>query len=178
MTRMVILGLLREKPLHGYELKQIIEEHMGDWTSIAFGSIYFALGKLKEEGLVEIKIEERVGNRPSRSIYQITEKGRQEFISSLKECWQKIEREYYPLDVALAFPGELPDEEIIGYIQKRILILKESLKYLSAHKEQQLSLPGVPKTAQAIFSHTEYHLKAELEWLNSILKEFTGRNLP
>ena len=47
-VRLVLLGLLHERPLYGYEIKQIIEEHMGDWTSIAFGSIYFALDKLAE----------------------------------------------------------------------------------------------------------------------------------
>jgi Fe2+ or Zn2+ uptake regulation protein len=52
-VKLVILGLLRERPLYGYEIKQIIEEHMGDWTSIAFGSIYFALDKLAKEGFVE-----------------------------------------------------------------------------------------------------------------------------
>ncbi len=48
-TRLVILGFLRERSLHGYEIKQLIEDRMGDWTSIAFGSIYFALSKLAEE---------------------------------------------------------------------------------------------------------------------------------
>ena len=52
-TRLVILGLLRDRPLYGYEIKHIIEEHMGDWTSIAFGSIYFALNKLAEEDFIE-----------------------------------------------------------------------------------------------------------------------------
>jgi DNA-binding PadR family transcriptional regulator len=47
-TRLVILGLLRERSLHGYEIKHIIQDHMGDWTSIAFGSIYFALKNRRE----------------------------------------------------------------------------------------------------------------------------------
>lgn len=45
--------LLRRRPLYGYEIKQIIEEHMSDWTSIAVGSIYFAIDKLAEEGFIE-----------------------------------------------------------------------------------------------------------------------------
>ena len=65
-TRLVILASLRDQPLHGYEIKQIIEEHMGDWTNIAFGSIYFALGKLAEEGMIEKIATEKEGNRPSR----------------------------------------------------------------------------------------------------------------
>ena len=74
-TRLVILGLLRERPLYGYEIKHIIEDHMGDWTNIAFGSIYFALKKLAEEGFVERAAVEREGNRPSRTVYQLTPAG-------------------------------------------------------------------------------------------------------
>jgi hypothetical protein len=58
-VRLVILGLLRERPLYGYEIKQLVEEHMSDWTSIAFGSIYFALEKLADEKFVEkVEIEQ------------------------------------------------------------------------------------------------------------------------
>ena len=39
-TRLVMLGLLRERPLYGYELKHIIEDHMGDWTNIALSLIH------------------------------------------------------------------------------------------------------------------------------------------
>ena len=46
---------------------------MGDWTNIAFGSIYFALGKLSEEGFIEKVATEQQGGRPSREVYQITE---------------------------------------------------------------------------------------------------------
>ena len=46
---MVIPGLLQNSELHSYEIKQIIEERKGDWTSIAFGSMYFAVGKLAEK---------------------------------------------------------------------------------------------------------------------------------
>ena len=52
-VRLVLLGLLLDGPKYGYELKHIIEDHMGDWTSIAFGSIYFALDKLSKEEFIE-----------------------------------------------------------------------------------------------------------------------------
>ena len=85
-VRLVILGLLRERPLYGYEIKQIIEEHMSDWTSIAFGSIYFALDKLEEENFVEKVEVKQAGKRPSRSVYQITKSGRKEFLRLLREA--------------------------------------------------------------------------------------------
>ncbi len=171
-TKVVILGLLKEKPLYGYELKRIIENHMGDWTSIAFGSIYFALNKLNEEGLVEIESEQRVGNRPSRSIYKITEKGLDNFFSLLRDMWSNYDREYYPLDIAIFFSGELPPGDVKDYIKKRISVIENIIGYLAEHKKSQLSRSGVPKFARAVFSHSEYHINAELEWLKSVLEDF------
>ncbi len=177
-TRLAILGLLKDKPLYGYELKKIIEMNMGDWTSIAFGSIYFALKKLREEGLVEIESEEAVGNRPSRSIYKITDMGRASFTALLREVWQNYEREYFSLDIALAFSGELPVLEIEKYVNKRINILENIAKHLAHHKEEQLAKPGIPGMAKAVFSHSEYHVRAELEWLKSLIPAFGRGELP
>jgi DNA-binding PadR family transcriptional regulator len=176
-TRLVILGLLKDKPLHGYELKQIIEERMDDWTSIAFGSIYFALDKLNEEGFVERISEERIGNRPSRSVYQITEKGKEEFTVLQKEIWQDFSRQYYPLDIALAFSGSLPPEEVKGYLRKRIDFLDAALKHIEEHKKEQLSQLDMPKIAKAIFNHAECHVRAERSWLVGLLEGFESGEL-
>ncbi len=176
-TRLVLLALLREKPLHGYELKHIIEEHMGDWTNIAFGSIYFALNKLNKQGLVQRAGEKKVGNRPSRSVYKITEKGKKEFLVLLRESWRKFEREYYPLDIALAFSDALPKEEVVGYLTKRIDYMENILRYVKEHGRQQTSQPGVPKIARAIFSHSAHHFQAELTWLKETLEGFENDRL-
>lgn len=173
-VRLVLLGLLHERPLYGYEIKQIIEEHMGDWTSIAFGSIYFALDKLSEEKLVEKVSVEQSGNRPSRIIYQITPTGEEEFLQLLRESWQNIEREYYEVDICLFFLNRLPEAEIKKYLHTRLAQLEGTLTYLNSHEETEISNPEVPPQARAIFSHTRVHLQAELEWtkdlLNSLVK--------
>ncbi|MCF7943654.1 MAG: PadR family transcriptional regulator [Spirochaetia bacterium] len=168
-VRMVILGLLREQLLHGYEIKHIIEEHMGDWTSIAFGSIYFALGKLSEEGFVEVASVEQEGNRPSRSVYQITDSGREEFMRLLREGWQKVERQYYDFDVCLFFMRHLPQNEVKVYLQRRRDILEEILEHIECHRSEQLSMPEVPALADAIFNHTKFHTRAELQWVSDLI---------
>jgi DNA-binding PadR family transcriptional regulator len=170
-TRLVILGLLRDQPLHGYEIKQIIEEHMGDWTSIAFGSIYFALGKLSEEGLIEMAVTEKKGNRPSRSVYQITESGRSEFLRLLKEVWSEPERQYFAIDVGLAFLNALPTEEIKGYLHKQVSQLEANLQYLDSHQQEEMSQTNIPKSAVLIFEHSRAHLTAELSWTKEVLKK-------
>jgi DNA-binding PadR family transcriptional regulator len=175
IVRLVILGLLRERPLYGYEIKQIIEEHMSDWTSIAFGSIYFALDKLAEEKFVEKVEVEQKGKRPSRSVYQITKTGREEFIRLLRESWQQFEREYYPLDICLFFLDSIPIDEVIHYLKTRKDTLQSALDYVQDHRKEQLALPEVPPLAAAIFDHTIVHTKAELQWVTDLLGKLESK---
>lgn len=177
-TRLVILGLLRERPLHGYEIKHIIEEHMGDWTSIAFGSIYFALGKLTEEGFIEKIATEQEGGRPSRSIFQITEAGREEFLRLLRQVWSELERHYYTIDIGLFFMEALPIEEVKSYLRGRVTQLEAVARHLDAHKADQLAHEEVPRLAAAVFDHSRAHFQAELAWTQDLLEKVERGEYP
>ena len=168
-TRLVILGLLRERPLYGYELKQIIEEHMGDWTNIAFGSIYFALGKLAEEGFIEQVAIEQEGRRPSRSVYQITEAGQAEFLRLLREVWSEVESHYYAIDIGLMFTEALPREEVKGFLRERIAQLESIVRHVAEHRAEQMAQPEMPALAAAVFDHGLAHFRAELDWTRDLL---------
>ncbi len=170
-TRLVILGLLRERPLHGYEIKHIIEDHMGDWTSIAFGSIYFALRKLADQGLLKIEATEQQGGRPSRTVYGVTDAGRTEFLRLLRALWGGVKRETYTIDLGLFFMDALPESEIVSFLQQRVEELEKSLAYLQVHRNDQLANPHVPARARWIFDHSTSHLQAELAWTQTVLSE-------
>ncbi len=170
-VRLVILGLLRENPLYGYEIKQIIEEHMSDWTSIAFGSIYFALDKLSTENFVEKVSVEKEGRRPSRSVYQITDTGRQEFLRLLRESWGQVEREYFTLDICLFFIDALPADEIEKYLRQRQTILRSTLEHIASHRDEEMTHPDIPPVARAIFEHSLAHTRAELVWVSDLLEQ-------
>lgn len=177
-VRLVILGLLRERPLYGYEIKQIIEEHMSDWTSIAFGSIYFALEKLAKEKFVSKVDIEQAGKRPSRSVFEITQTGREEFSRLLREVWQQVERQYFSIDVCLFFLNTLPLEEVKRYLEIRQAGLQATLEHICTHRDEQLSLPEVPRLAAAIFDHTLAHTQAELDWISNLLNKLESGEYP
>jgi len=162
---------LREKPLYGYEIKQIIEEHMSDWTSIAFGSIYFALNKLEEERFIEKVEVEQKGKRPSREVYQITDLGREEFLRLLRSVWIELEKQNYSIDVGLAFMSSLPVDELKKYMQSRVKKLEGILVYLDNHEEDEKSKSQMPPAAFAIFNHSRIHFNAELEWTRDLLNQ-------
>lgn len=177
-VRLVILGLLRDRPLYGYEIKQIIEEHMSDWTSIAFGSIYFALDKLAEEHFVEKVSVEQDGKRPSRSVYQITDAGRAEFLRLLREGFKQMDRPTYSLDICLFFVASLPLEEVKHALRARQGALQKSLTYIQSHQDAQMQLPEVPRLAGAIFDHARVHTQAELSWVSDLLQKIEAGEYP
>jgi DNA-binding PadR family transcriptional regulator len=170
-VRLVILGLLRERPLYGYEIKQIIEEHMSDWTSIAFGSIYFALDKLADEKFVEKVQIEQDNKRPARSVYQITDKGRDEFLHLLRGVWGDLERQYFSLDVGLAFMESLPLDEIKDYLRRRVAKLEGIQAYVNSHQQEVQGDQESPRSSAAIFEHSRVHFQAELDWTRALLAQ-------
>ena len=54
MLELAILGLLKEQPLHGYELKKRLGETLGSLWGISYGSLYPALRRLEHDGSIEI----------------------------------------------------------------------------------------------------------------------------
>jgi DNA-binding PadR family transcriptional regulator len=170
-TRLVILGMLRGRPLHGYELKQNIEEQMGDWASIAFGSIYFALDKLEAEGFIAKAAVEQQGERPVRTVYQITPAGEVEFMSLLRKTWSQVDWPHYDLDIALFFMQNLSRDEIAGYLRARIAGKESALQSLAQHEGETMQDPHVPGFARAIFDHSRVHLQAELDWTRALLEK-------
>jgi hypothetical protein len=166
-TRLVILGLLRERPLYGYEIKQIIEEQMGDWTNIAFGSIYFALKKLAE-GAVSSRWRWREGNRPSRTIYRLTPAGRVEFVPQPARTVARAGAPVLRHRRGLAFMDALPRPEILGYLQARIAGLEGALAHIDAHRAEHIPGRSAGRGRRRVRPRPGAHA-AELGWRRGVL---------
>src|SRR2546429_6578436 len=101
---MMILGLVRwMQPVHGYDVRrELLNWNADQWANIAPGSIYHALRKLSEQGLLEEVSTEQVGARPARTSYRITARGENEFGELLRKSWWEYQQ---PIDPFLAgFP--------------------------------------------------------------------------
>lgn len=98
----IILRLLSEHDrLYGYEISQLVKERSEDQILIKEGSLYPALHRLEEQGLLVSEIE-HVGKRPRR-YYRLTSPGKKEAQLSIEELQQflkTIEKLIHP------FPNE------------------------------------------------------------------------
>src|SRR5437870_43479 len=83
-----LLLLLSEKPMYGYEIIRELEKRFSGYWKPKTGTIYPALEKLEQNGLVTSRIEfmEEV---PDRKHYALTEKGRAELSQSMV-YWTKM----------------------------------------------------------------------------------------
>jgi DNA-binding PadR family transcriptional regulator len=85
-TRMLVLGLLAGRPMHGYQITQVTAQAALDrWAAVLPGSVYHALTKLESEGLVRAEAEERTGDRV-RTVYAITDVGREGLLALLRDA--------------------------------------------------------------------------------------------
>jgi DNA-binding PadR family transcriptional regulator len=107
-----------DRPLHGYELKSIVEDRLDQVAQITAGTLYYTLKKLEKKQLLERKTE-REGNRPERQVYEITDAGRAEFQRLLSEGIGLDERAYYVFDAALYFYEHLDKDELLEAIEKK-----------------------------------------------------------
>ncbi len=118
-TRLLILGALRFlQPAHGYEIRREVESWNAEqWANIAYGSIYHALKKMSEEGLLEPVNTERVGNRPARTTYAMTGLGQEEFERLLREYWWEAKPVIDPLQAAVSVMDAMPRDELIAALR-------------------------------------------------------------
>ena len=84
----LILGVLHDRALHGYEISKRIKERGGEALAVGEGRLYPALHKLEADGKVTAQWEPREG-KPPRRIYELTEAGQLEF-SSQQDAWKKF----------------------------------------------------------------------------------------
>ncbi len=82
-VRTLCLGILSIEDATGYEIKKMVEDGMfNHFIEASYGSIYPALTKMTEDGLLLCRAESQSG-RPDKKVYSITEAGRGELVRAM-----------------------------------------------------------------------------------------------
>ncbi len=176
MIPLYVLGLLlRYGPQHGYQLKKTISEELADFTQIKLPSIYYHLEGMAKNGLLSAS-SEKLDNRPEKTVYAITPKGKKAFDGLLNKLLKTTYRPVFDNDALFYFSTELPMGEITRSLEEQRKCLLVSLETISRHKvETLLFTPDEARQmVEIIFSHHEHHFKAELAWVEQSLITLSG----
>ncbi|MGZ9585906.1 PadR family transcriptional regulator [Paenibacillus marinisediminis] len=123
---LLILGLLKSNSQHGYQINDFIERNLGRVSDMKKATAYSLLKKLHEKGFVDVTIEQE-GNRPSKQVYSITPSGEEKFYKLLRQSLVVVD-DYVPRgDIALCFIDQLPTEEVIKYLQTKLIAIDKLL---------------------------------------------------
>ena len=88
ITEPMILYLINEMPMYGYNIIKVLEQRTTGFFKLGGGTIYPALQRLEEKGLVKSRWQQTT-KRQRRKYYQITETGRQ-FLASRLDEWRDL----------------------------------------------------------------------------------------
>jgi len=111
-----ILGLLRQEPMTGYDLKtRCFDQSINYFWPADQAQIYRTLDKLVDQGWVSFHIETQ-SPRPSRKVYSLTPAGLVELDRWLQRP-QPLPLDREPFLVQLFFAKEVPNEALLGLIR-------------------------------------------------------------
>ncbi|MDQ0225540.1 PadR family transcriptional regulator [Bacillus sp. 7586-K] len=177
MARLVVLGLLKKKPMSGYEIQQVLQKSQTDkWAGILPGSIYHALKKMDKEGLVKIEAVEQTGNR-SKAIYKITEEGEVEFQRLLKAAF-KEKSVILPTSIysAISFIDELPNEDILEALAEQKQQIEKELHEMEAGEQQKAMVLDLDFFTKLSFQNIYDQYKLQLKFINEMMEHLSSND--
>jgi DNA-binding PadR family transcriptional regulator len=118
---LAVLSYLTQRPMHPYELSRTLRDN-GDARSVKFnhGSLYMVVQQLAKAGLISEVETTRVGQRPERTVYGLTDAGRQELRDWLRELIGEPQYEYPQFVAALSLIGALAPDEVAELLRSRL----------------------------------------------------------
>lgn len=166
----MILGLVGwMQPVHGYDVRRELESWRAEeWANIQPGSIYHALRKLSQEGLLEEVGTEQVGSRPARTSYRMTAKGRAEFEDLLRRYWWEYRGPTDPFLAAFSFLPALPRREAAAALTHRARVLKAAVEGLRSSIDSEWMRRTKPAFVAWQFELTLARLEAEITWCERV----------
>jgi len=171
LLALAVLSYLSQRPMHPYELGRMLRDH-GDVRSIKFnhGSLYMVVGQLAKAGLITEQETTREGQRPERTVYALTDAGRDEFRDWLGELVEQPQHEYPHFVAALSLIAALPPGEVLTLLHSR-------LDRLAGQRAEIRDLIG---TAQAgglhpLFLAEEDYRLALLDAESAFVERFIGQ---
>src|SRR5258708_16384849 len=100
---LVILSLLAERPMHGYEVNATLENRkIRDWAAVSRPQIYYSLDKLTSLGLIRVTAADTPSAGPERRVFKTTEQGRKRLADALESAHWTRKRVHQPFLTWLA----------------------------------------------------------------------------
>lgn len=165
-VEVVVLGLLAEEPLYGYELlERFRSRSMGFWVEIGKASVYQALRRLEGEGSIVGRSQDGPEG-PDRRVYRITRAGRDRLRSGVSERVASLEPYETDGGLALGFAHLLSAAEARKAVDGRETAIRDLLDAIKTERTRVSADRGPGRSVStAMLQRQESLAKAELAWI-------------
>jgi DNA-binding PadR family transcriptional regulator len=172
---LLLLGLLLDRPMHGYELYQQIQaEGIDTWFNVSMAGVYYSLGKLRDQGLVA-ESRQRGGRSPRRSIYRLTEEGRAAFFSAMESQALSQDKVYLDYDIVIYLLNKLPLQRAVPLLEQHQAFLVEQAQDVQSALVAEEARGNSPLRL-AVLDHKQRFLEMEQAWLADVIRSIQGKD--
>ena len=169
-AELAILGLLAEKPCHGYELERLVEQrNMRDWADLALSTIYYTLKQLQKKAWVTTRRGE-LGQR-GRTVYELTSAGSDTWNRAAMDAIATPRTGSDPMQIGLSVIPLLDPADVqyaMGLRRARLFDLLDTLRARLAGD------PSMPPHVRTMFDLSLTLLQSEIDWLDRYLANPPG----
>ena len=176
LMALAVLATVVQRPMHRYEMASVMRARGKDRDmDIKWGSLYTVVASLEKNRLLEAIEVTRQGARPERTVYQITDAGRDELVGWTRELIAEPEAEHTRFIAGLSVLAVLTPRDVMDLLRRRLGRLTETIDALTAQLRQASDVPRL------FLIEDEYRIamtQAETDWTRSLLDELSAGTFP
>ena len=188
MLELPVLGLLKERSMHGYELRKQLGAMLGPFYQVSWGSLYPTLRRLARDGAVEMEPQQAprktkstrattrrnakagkasgaLGPGRRKNTYRITSAGEQMFTSMLEETAAAVDAEHFTLK--LAFFRYLQPETRLALLERRRAYLLEKLAQFKTNLREYRE--RIDSYSLSLQRHGMAATESDIAWIDELI---------
>jgi DNA-binding PadR family transcriptional regulator len=173
-VEVVVLGLLAEEPLYGYDLlDRFRARSMGFWVEVGKASVYQVLRRLERAGAIAGRSQEGQAG-PDRRVYRITKAGRERLHAGLAERVASLEPYETAGGLALGFAHLLSAADARTAVDARETAVRDLLGAVGTERIRVASDGGAGRAvSSAMLDRQEALARAELAWIQTFRRNLS-----
>lgn len=176
LWEIAVLALLREQPMHPYEMQRLLRErHTDELLPLKRGSLYHAIDRLARAGLIEVHETGREGRRPERTTYRLASGGESELVRRLRQMIATPQPESPEFMTSISFLVHLKPADARKQLEARARRLEHEIERLDAGMK-----PLRDRIGRIHLVELEYLVamrRAELAWVRGLTADIRSRRL-
>ena len=175
-----VLNLLAERPMHPYEMRVLMRQRHHDRAfQIRESSVYDTVARLADRGLIEPVEVSREGRRPERTVYSITEAGREELLDWLWQLTSEPATDYPAFAAPLMFIYALGRDRAIAALSQRAARIEAEISSSDAFRRAfAAEILDFPRIFGIEEEYAQVMRKAELAWVRATVAELRDGTFP